>query len=203
MPTSTKVLHALLALSVYAGSANGEDPADKAADLGKQRQILSEGYSLLYTDASHVDLVNLVLYVKIESDPFEKVIKEIAGYGGELKADLERIARDYPGVRIDLEPLPEMEMRKRFAIGKDKAIQFSPLGGRSGTEYERSVLISMANALNHESHLARVMAEEEPDPGLKKFLLDTEQRYQALHELVMNLLIRDHFKADVKASLKP
>jgi len=29
-------------------------------------------------------------------------------------------ARDYSGVRIDLDPLPVMEKRKRFAIGKDR-----------------------------------------------------------------------------------
>ena len=30
--------------------------------------MLSEGYSMLYTDASHLDLAELILYVKVESE---------------------------------------------------------------------------------------------------------------------------------------
>jgi hypothetical protein len=164
--------------------------------LSAQRAMLSEGYSMLYTDASHIGMIDLVLYVKVESQEFNDVITEISTYGDELKQHLERIARDYPGVAIDLKPLPEMEVRKRFAVGKDRAIAFAPLSGRSRLEYERTMLISLSNALNHESHLCRVMAAEEPDPSLKKFLLASEKRYDALSELAMNLLNREHFKVN-------
>lgn len=190
-----------LVLALAAAACSSSDAAPEPA-AGAQRAMLSEGYSLLYADASHLDLVHLVLYVKFESQEFEDVITAISRYGGELKQDLERIARDYPGVRIDLEPLPEMETRKRFAIGKDRAIRFFPLGGRSRQEYERTLLLGMANALNHESHLCRVMAAEEPDAGLKKFLLAAEKRYVALYELAMGLLEREHFKADAAATAR-
>lgn len=152
---------------------------------------------MLYTDASRIGQIDLILYVKFESREFEEVITEISRFGGELKQNLLRIARDYPGVHIDLEPLPEMETRKRFAVGKERAIRFAPLSGRSRQEYERTVLIGMANALNHEGHLCGVMAAEEPDPGLKKFLLKTQRRYRALHELAMGLLEREHFRTGV------
>ncbi len=79
-----------------------------------------------------------------------------------------------------------------------------PIGFFAGrTPVERTLLIGMANALNHESHLCGVMAAEEPDPGLKKFLLATEQRYQALHELAVDLLERVHFKDGAAAKAEP
>jgi len=123
-----------------------------------------------------------------------KVVTEIADVGGDIKKDLERIAKDYPGVRIDLDPLPEMEKRKRAAIAKDRAKYFAPVVGHGGREYERTVLLGFANGLNHESHLCQVMAEAEPDAGLKKFLLDTEKRYDALNERVTTLLEKEYFK---------
>jgi hypothetical protein len=182
----------LMALVAACGKGAAE-PA-KASGGDEQRLMLNQGYSMLYTDASHIDLAKLVLYVKFESEEFNQVLTEISNYGGELKQDLERIAADYPGVRIDLKALPEMETRKRFAIGKDRAIHFLPFSGHGRLEYERTMLIGMSNALNHESHLCGVMAAEEPDPGLKAFLLKSEKRYNDLHELAMNLLNREHFK---------
>jgi len=166
----------------------------KAPELNKQRLVLSEGYSMLYKDASNLDLSELILYVKVESDAVGKIVSAVAEVGGQLKKDLERIARDYPGVRIDLDPLPEMEKRKRAAITKDRARYFAPIIGHGGREYERTVLIGYANGINHERHLCQVLAEAEPDAGLKKFLLDAQKRYDGLYDRVTALLEEDYFK---------
>jgi hypothetical protein len=166
----------------------------KAPDLGQQRRMLSEGYSMLYQDAGNLDLSELILYVKVESEAMHNMVTEVADFGGQVKKDLERIAKEYPGVRIDLDPLPEMEKRKRAAISKDRARYFAPVIGHGGREYERTVLLGYSNGLNHERHLCQVMAEAEPDAGLKKFLLETEKRYDALYERVTALLDKEYFK---------
>jgi hypothetical protein len=196
---------AFLLASLAAGCANvgavskeqgakAETDRAKAPALSQQRLMLSAGYSMLYKDAGTLDLSELILYVKVESDAMEKVTTAVAGVGGQLKKDLERIARDYPGVRIDLDPLPEMEKRKRAALAKDRARYFAPVIGHGGREYERTVLIGYANGINHERHLCQVMAEAEPDAGLKKFLLDAEKRYDAVYDRVMTLLDKEYFK---------
>lgn len=185
----------LLGLVLFgaSGCSRGNVDPDQASGLNPQRLVLSEGYSLLYADATNIHRLEWILYVKVESDPFDQLITSISDYGKELKQNLERIAREYPGVRIDLKPLPEMEKRKRFAVGKDRAIRYAPLSGRGGPEYERTMLISLSNALNHEYHLCGVMAAEEPDAGLKKFLLTCQQRYEELHALTLDLLEREYF----------
>lgn len=175
------------------GAKAGSD-GDKAPELSAQRLLLSQGYSLLYMDAAKLDLVEWVLYVKAESEPVDSIVAAISEFGGELKKDLERIAKDYPGVRIDLDPLPEMEKRKRSALGKDRAKEFAPVIGRGGRAYERTVLIAFSNAFNHERHLCQVMAEEEPDAGLKKFLLATEKGYAGLYDRTIALLDKSYFK---------
>jgi len=189
----------VVAALVLAGCSRNDAGRDPAAAQSAQRAMLSEGYSLLYADATKIDHVELALYVKTESQAFNDVVTAVSAYGGELKDDLERIARDYPGVRIDLEALPEMEVRKRYALGQDRLIQFAPLADHSPREYERTMLIALSNALNHESYLCRVMAAEEPDAGLKKFLQQAEKRYADLHQLTAGLLARDHFRVDPKS----
>jgi hypothetical protein len=166
----------------------------KATESNKQRLALNEGYSMLYKDASTLDLTELILYVKVESEAMDKLVTAVAEAGGQMKKDLERIAKDHPGVRIDLDPLPEMEKRKRAAIAKDRARYFAPIVGHGGREYERTVLIGYANGMNHERHLCQVMAEAESDASLKKFLLGAEKRYDDLYDRVTALLEKDYFK---------
>jgi hypothetical protein len=155
---------------------------------------------MLYKDVSKSEWSGLILYVKFESDEVGRIVTAISELSSGLKRDLERIARDYPGVRIDLDPLPEMETRKRNAITKDRAIYFAPLVGHGGREYERTLLIGFSNGLNHERHLCQVMAAVEPDPGLKKFLLDTEKQFDTLYVRTMTLLDREYFKSDGRSS---
>ena len=193
MPRSWTRLALSVCLTCFVASCAVSEKAPDKAQLSKQRQMLSEGYSLLYRDASHLDLSELILYVKKESDAMHDVVTAISEFGGDLKKDLDRIAKDYPGVRVDLDPLPEMEKRKRAAISKDRAKYFAPIVGHGGREYERTVLIAFANGLNHERHLCAVMADAEPDAGLKKFLLDTEKRYDGLYERVNALLEKEYF----------
>jgi len=192
-----ELLLSILLASFTAGCAHNAEPRDKSAakapKLSKERQVLSEGYSILYQDAQKFDASDLVLLVKSESDAMKAIVNSIGEMGDELKKDLERIANDYPGVRIDLDPLPEMEKRKRMAVGMTRAKEFAPVVGKSGPEYERTVLLSFANGLNHERHLCQVMAEAETDAGLRKFLLDTEKKYDVLYEKIMKLLVKEHF----------
>lgn len=198
MGASTRDLLILLPLAVWLAACDA-DGARSGPGPDAQRSMLSEGYSLLYADAAKIDRVELVLYVKSESEEFHDLVTEISRFGDEFKQDLERVAREYPGVRIDLKPLPEMETRKRFALGKDRMFRFAPFAGRSRLEYERTLLIGLAGALDHERHLCRVMAQEEPDEGLKKVLAAAEKRYDGLYELVMDLLNREHFKNNTNA----
>jgi hypothetical protein len=197
MPSRSGLLLALLLASLTAGCAHVAEPRDKTATnapkLSQERQVLSEGYSILYEDAVKFDASGLVLLLKAESDAMKKLVTSVAAMGDELTKDLERIAKDYPGVRIDLDPLPEMEKRKRKAVGLTRAKEFAPVVGKGGREYERTVLLSFANGLNHDRHLCKAMGEAETDAGLKRFLLETETKYDALYEDAMNLLEKEYF----------
>jgi hypothetical protein len=200
MRSPTRFLATLLPLAAL--GACGPGATDTAAGASAQRLILNQGYSMLYTDVSRVELAKLILYIKVESEAVNTIVTAISDYSGALEQDLERIARDYPAVRIDLDPLPEMEKRKRSDVNRQRALSFAPVVGRKGRDFERTILLSLSAVLSQESHLCKVMAEEEPDPGLKKFLLDSQQRFDGLYHRVVALLDRDYFTGGASRSGK-
>lgn len=174
-------------------NTNAESSQKKSIGVGEQRQILNEGYSLLYSDATKLNLTELILYAKSESEEFANTVKAVAAFADKVKTDLERVEKDYPAVRIDLDPLPVMEKRKRRDIGKDRIIDFAPIVGRGGRDYERTVLISLMNGINHQSHMCKVLAMEEPEASLQKFLSDTEQGYDVFYKRIEALLNKKYF----------
>lgn len=196
MRGSFVVVATLLPLVVLTACTPGK--TDKVSTAG-QRLILNQGYSMLYKDVSRVEMTQLILYVKVESAPVNELVTAISEYSGALAQNLERIARDYPAVRIDLDPLPEMEKRKRSGVNRERALSFAPVVGRTGRNFERTILLSLSAALSQESHLCKVLAEEEPDPGLKKFLVESQGRFDGLYARVVALLDREYFVGDAVA----
>lgn len=193
-PRRTAVVLLLAVFGAGCAHAPNQVAHAKPGSSGQQRRMLNEGYSLLYEDAGNLDLAELILLVKVEADPVDQIVKAAAEAGDQVKKDLEHIAKTYPAVRIDLDPLPEMEKRKRAAITKDRARYFAPIVGHGGREYERTVLIGYANGFNHERHMCQVMAEAEPVASLREFLLAAEKRYDELYERVTAVLEKEYFK---------
>lgn len=168
--------------------------AQPRADADTQREILNEGYSILYRDARTISAVKYLLWIKVESDAFDKIIREAAAFGSDLRKDMSGLAKKYPALKLDVEALPELEKRKRFATGFDKLKDIAPVTGKKGRDFERVVLNSLANGLNQERHLAEEIAKEEPDPGLKKFMQQTTSRMDKLYERANTLLEQKYFK---------
>lgn len=165
-----------------------------APELSPERLLLSEGYSMLARDARTLASVKLLLYVKFEGEEFDRHVSEVSAFGKRLRGELQDIDRDYPGVRIDLDPLPVLEKRKRLSTGIDKFADIAPIVGKSGPEFERVILISLNNGLNQERHLVEEMAEIETDAGLKKFLVRTQGEMDRLYAASEQLLERNYYK---------
>jgi len=170
--------------------ASGPPPRDNA--------LLNDGYSLLYETASTLRFEDDLVLLKIKTERFKLVIDDISSYSAQLKGGLERIARDYPAVRIDLQPLPEIEVARRTAAARAIVLASAPIIGRSGAVFERSLLLSNAGGLDHTRHLCQVMAEAETDPNLKRFMQNAEQHFSALYDEVVVLLDQAHFRQNFK-----
>jgi hypothetical protein len=173
----------LVVLVSMLGACAGGGPT-KSDDPKKIRRDLAEGYSLLYSDLRGLDRAELVLYVKEESDAVDELVSEVSDFAGKVRQDLERLSKAYPAARIDLDPMPEMEKRKRASMLKDRVKEYAPVTGKVGKRFERSLLGQMRSGLNQQAHLCKVMAEVEPEKGLREFLLDTQKGMERHHERV-------------------
>ena len=189
-----RLLLLLVSACLLAGCASVPSDSGPKGSAKRDNELLNDGYSLLYSAVSGLRFSDDLLLVKFESDRLQKVITDISKTSDKLRADLQRIAKNYPAVQIEHQPLPPIEVDKRAAVNKDRLLSIAPVVGQSGPGFERTLLLSSSGALDQSRFLCRVMAESEPDANLKRFLLESEQQFARLYDEVVLLLNQVHFK---------
>ena len=150
----------------------------------QEHRVIAEGYSLLYGIASQQRNVDKILIVKSASQSVHSLITEIANYTTSLSKQLEDFAAKYPALRVDVQFLPEVEVKARAAIASEC---IKELLLTSGKNFERLLLHSQLDALQQESHIAAVMVDLEVD-ARRAFWVDTHKRLDVLHDKVARLL---------------
>jgi hypothetical protein len=172
---------------------NSANKPSAAVSLTTARGQLDIGYSLLYQEANGTPKMNLVLLFKEKSAEANKMVDNTMTFYRNLAVSLEHLVEQYPGVRIDLAPMSEIEGDTRKAIGLDQLKDFAPLFGKSGIGFERELLLMFYNALDEQRHLVGVMIERETDPDLKTYLNKTEDQLDAQRRKIGSLLDRKYF----------
>ena len=176
----------LIVVGLSACSASKQQPV--AVNDG--HRTVAEGYSLLYGVASQQKDIGKLLGVKFESDAVDAVITEVAGYAGEVSAQLEDMSRRYPALTINTQFLPAVEVRTREAIAQETTAEFKSTKGK---DFERRLLLSQLNSLGQEKNLAKVMVELETAEERRAFWRKTQQRFETLHGKVWRLLSEQYF----------
>jgi hypothetical protein len=183
---------AALMLTVVACS-HFRDARSPPPDKGAARGQLSIGYSLLYQEADGIPKLKWILIFKDKPEEMGRLTNDLVSYYQQLADTMKTLSRQYPAMRIDVAPLPEIEAEERKAIGKDLARDFLPIVGKNGTEFEREALLMFYNSLNEQRHLTEVMEGLEPDPALKEFLRTTKAQLDGHYAKVGSLLNRRYF----------
>ncbi|MGA8707147.1 MAG: hypothetical protein WB646_09185 [Steroidobacteraceae bacterium] len=169
------------------------DTSKPLPDKNAARAQLSIGYSLLYQEADGIPKLKWLLMFKDKPEEMGQVTKDLINYYQQLADTMRRLSKQYPAMRIDVTPMPEIEAEERKAIGADMAKDFAPVVGKTGVDFEREALLMFYNGLNEQRHLTGVMVGLEPDPGLKKFLETTKDQLDAHYAKVGALLSRRYF----------
>jgi hypothetical protein len=164
-----------------------------APDTNAQRAQLSIGYSLLYQEADGIPKLKWILMFKDKPEEMGRVTGDLVTYYEHLADTMRRLAKQYPGIRIDVKPMSEIEAEERKSIGEDMAKDFAPIVGKTGIQFEREALLMFYNTLDEQRHLVGVMVKLEPDPGLRKFLETTKVQLEEHHAKVAALLNRRYF----------
>jgi len=171
----------------------GAQPEQKADAQQNQREILNEGYSIFYSTLDGLSKFDLVFLVKSEAEPVNEVTTAVTEYADALKATLERVARDYPAVNIELDPLPVIEQRTRGGMTNDRILSFAPVVGLTGESFDRRMLQALEGTLNNLRFMAKALAEEEPEPSLKQIATTAHNRLEQLYDRVLDMLDEKYF----------
>jgi hypothetical protein len=157
------------------------------------RAQLSIGYSLLYQEADGIPKLKWILMFKEKTSEMGQLTHELVTYYQQLAETMQKLSKQYPAMRIDVEPQSHIESETRKAIGSDQAKDMAPLIGKSGVEFEREALLMFYDALNEQRHLTGVMVGLESSPALKKFLESTKAQLDERYAKVGALLNHRYF----------
>ena len=180
-------------LLTVAACSQLSDTRKPPPDKNAPRAQLSIGYSLLYQEADGIPKLKWIFMFKHKPEEMGQVTNELVSYYQQLAETMQRLAKQYPAMRIDVPAMSEIEGDERKAIGADLAKDFAPLTGKTGVEFEREALLMFYNALNEQRHLTGAMVGLETDPALRKFLETTKAQLEARYAKVGALLNRRYF----------
>lgn len=182
----------ILIAGIVGGCAPDPKPQHKAEERD-QRAILNEGYSILYNHVSNLSLLHMIFLVKVESEEVNEMTREVTDYAGALKKTLEDVAKNYPAVNIELDPISVIEKRTRDAVTKDRLMSLAPIIGLTGESFERRVLQSLEGVLNQLRFMCKALAEEEPEPSLKQICTNSHSQFERLYARVLGLLQEKYY----------
>jgi hypothetical protein len=156
-----------------------------ATDAGAIHERNS-GYSLLDKLMNDEKDVGKIFIFKHADDSVGNLVREIGNFCGAASKELDDFAKADPQLRFDEPDLPKIEQKSRDLQASDdeNALLFS-----SGTNFEKRLIFTQAQATNYARQLARALTDEETDPARKKFLENMATQCAEYHDRLMALLI--------------
>lgn len=168
--------------------------ADRPSDSEETKnRELSYGYGQLYKTASGLKHLRKLLLLKVESAKVSMLIDDISEYAEKLSGQLEKMDRDYPSLRIDDPGLPELETKRRKAVVWDEIYIMAPIVGKTGKDFERTLLLSQVGVLNNVRFLAEVIKDAEKSEARKALVQEAQSRLNSLYQRTIRLLEQDYF----------
>ncbi|MGD0812208.1 MAG: hypothetical protein ABSA83_01280 [Verrucomicrobiota bacterium] len=143
-------------------------------------------YSLLHQLLDEQKDVRFLRLIKREHSDVKNLIKRIAADSGAGSKLLEEMARRDPSIQLDDIRLPPGETSTRDAIASTKEKE---LLSQTGDKFELTLLLTQTEALSYAWHLAKVAAENEPDPERAHALAGLSQDMKNLYQEVFALLL--------------
>jgi hypothetical protein len=162
---------------------NSRTSRDSVADAN----LRNNAYSLLYDLLDDERHLSKLLIVKRDSRELNRLINRISDVSAEGVDRLKKFAEKDPSLNLKMMELPPAEQATRKAIAAARRDQ---LLGRSGVDFERTLLLTQIEALNYGTHLAGVAATNDLDPKRAGYLSTLSDTLNHLHSEVARLLFK-------------
>ncbi len=153
------------------------------------RQNLNGGYFLLHDLLSDEENVPFLLDLKTSPKDLQDFAATISKTSKEGLAAMDRMHEANPSLNFDKNPLPKIEQDIRASIKDEKQHQL--LFGTKGPDFARAFLVSQAEASKYAANIAKVLAQQDPDPVHQRDLTRMSARWHELYEQDFRLM-RNH-----------
>src|SRR5687767_12484877 len=188
-----RMMSFVVALMFLAGCATAPKVETVAHSEDARLAIRNQGYALLHKLMADEGNVSKLLLIKKEQEDLGKLIKRIADVTGDAARQLEEFSKKDGHMHLNFDGLPLVEKETRDSIAKVRAKELITKGGQ---KFELRILLTQAEALTYGAHLAAVLQRHETDIARRKFLAETSQNLQDLHQAVIDLM---HTRWDMPA----
>jgi hypothetical protein len=165
-----------------------------AAEEALSQQELNYGYASLYSACQGLRHSDKIFLIKFETDAVEKAVKDLSRSMDAIGKALEELAKADPKLKLDKDGMPVIETRKRDRVTRGRLLSFKPVAGRTGKDFERTLLLSESAALNQLQALAVELDESDPDARRSAFLKETRKTLLAHYDEIVDLLNREYFR---------
>jgi hypothetical protein len=175
----------LLLGGLFVGCQSAPPPAPPVADHGLTVTLRNNSYALLYQLMGEEKDVSLLRFIKREHQDLKDVLKEVSKTSAAAEKLLKKFAEEDPTLDLNEIRLPPGEMATRAAIA---AHDRKNLLHRSGEDFEMTLLLTQAEAVNYGDFLARVAAQNESVPGRRDTLEKLSQQMAEYHHRIVRLI---------------
>ena len=165
------LLAGMTALAGAGRAAAAEDVASRAS--------LNDGYSQFYNFCEEESHLSLLLWVKTAPPGIADYARKISSTASDDMAILKKFQTTDAALRLDKVSLSPFEQDVRKSMAADRQKQL--LWGSSGAGFSQAVSMTQSEATNYGLHVAKVLAETEPDAGRAQAMRRICDKWTALH----------------------
>ncbi len=169
-----------LLLFVLMGTAWGiGGPSLRAADGKASQSALNDGYSTFYHFCDQESQLSLLFWVKSAPHNIADYAARISSTAKDDMAILKKFGVGDSALQLDKVSLPGFEIDVRKSMDADRTQEL--IFGSSGPAFAQAVCMTQSEATNYGLHVAKVLAEVEPDPDRARVMHRVYDKWLARH----------------------
>lgn len=175
---------------------------EKQKDLSADQRQLNYGYALIYNTVKGFQKLNILIAIKKENEDTHAFIKDLKDTCKKIEEQMEELKKSYPNLSYDDTGKPKVMEIKSKDQGQDRLQEFLPFVGKTGKDFDRSLILFVSFSLNEIKYIAQALVDLEKNDSLNKFDKETFNQFLRLEDRSLKLLNERYFKNNYYKSQK-
>jgi hypothetical protein len=151
----------------------------RAAESNATQSSLNDGYSLFYDFCNQESQLSLLLWIKTATPGISDYANRISSTAKDDMVILKKFGVSDSALRLDKISLPAFEVNVRKSMADDRKQQL--IWRSSGAAFSQAVSMTQSETINYGMHVAKVLAESEPNPDRARAMRQIYEKWRALH----------------------